>query len=165
MAWEIRQGDVLERLREMPEQSVHCVVCSPPYWGLRDYQLEAQVWSGNLDCQHEWSEELPGHPRGNRGSGSKKAYSGDDVRLSTRGTCCACGAWRGQLGLEPTPQLYIKHLVEIFGEVWRVLRDDGTLWLNLGDSYCSHRENNGLKRKDLCMMPARVAFALQGAGW
>jgi hypothetical protein len=50
-------------------------------------------------------------------------------------SCAACGAWRGQLGLEPTPDLYVEHLVEVFREVWRVLRVDGTIWLNLGDRY------------------------------
>lgn len=92
------------------------------------------------------------------------------------------------LGLEPTPELYVEHIVEIFREVWRVLRDDGTLWLNLGDSYyasgweCSRRNvigagsvpaNDrksgryaaGLKSKDLVGIPWRVAFALQADGW
>jgi DNA modification methylase len=94
----------------------------------------------------------------------------------------------GQIGLEETPQEYIDRLVEIFGEVWRVLRDDGTLWLNLGDSYAgnatgSRKETDksstnrgcafdrpdklppGLKPKDLVGIPWRVAFALQADGW
>jgi DNA modification methylase len=76
------------------------------------------------------------------------------------------GAWRGELGLEPTPELYVQHLVEAFREVRRVLRKDGTLWLNLGDGYAgSARQSNGLKPKDLCGMPWRVALALQADGW
>jgi len=95
----------------------------------------------------------------------------------------------GQLGLEPTPEEYIANLVEVFREVRRVLRDDGTLWLNLGDSYAgswgsaSHDTNGkarragtnqrpptsykqkGLKPKDLVGIPWRVAFALQADGW
>jgi DNA modification methylase len=93
----------------------------------------------------------------------------------------------GQLGLEPTPEEYIEKMVTIFREVRRVLRDDGTLWLNLGDSYCAaapgsrdverwpkqsqndHRGYSklasGLKPKDLCGIPWRVAFALQADGW
>lgn len=89
-----------------------------------------------------------------------------------------------QLGLEPTPELYVEHLVEIFREVRRVLRDDGTVWLNLGDSYAASRNYqvpdnkycdvgnnkssvvpNGLKPKDMCGIPWRVAFALQADGW
>lgn len=132
-------GDCREMLRTLPDESVHCVVTSPPYWGLRDY----------------------GH---------------DD-----------------QLGLEPTPELYVEHMVEVFREVRRVLRRDGTLWLNLGDSYSGSGKGawankdggqkevyipdpdspqallpkvpDGLKPKDLVGIPWRVAFALQADGW
>lgn len=106
--------------------------------------------------------------------------------------CQVCGAWRGHLGLEPSPDLFVEHMVEVFAEVWRVLRDDGTLWLNLGDSYTSGgrssfgNANNkgsggaghnaikdsprpptpaGLKAKDLIGIPWRVALALQAWGW
>jgi site-specific DNA-methyltransferase (adenine-specific) len=107
--------------------------------------------------------------------------------------CSKCGAWKGVIGLEPTPEAYITNMVAVFRQVWRVLRDDGTLWLNLGDSYAvrgnkfgsggetyagihagtgastSRVMHNpkifGLKEKDLCMMPARVAMALQADGW
>ena len=92
----------------------------------------------------------------------------------------------GQLGLESTPEEYVANLVEVFREVKRVLRDDGTLWLNLGDSYsgnCSQASNNGragfgnarerlvnrkgkgLKPKDLVGIPWMVAFALRADGW
>lgn len=91
----------------------------------------------------------------------------------------------GQIGLEETPDQYVQKLVEVFREVRRVLRDDGTLWLNLGDSYagnCSRtstgragmgneregiftRSGDGLKPKDLIGIPWRVAFALQADGW
>jgi len=92
----------------------------------------------------------------------------------------------GQLGLEQTPEAYVKNMVAVFREVWRVLRDDGTLWLNLGDSYIGNmsrasnggragygtpregvfdRGGEGLKNKDLAGIPWRVAFALQSDGW
>ena len=92
----------------------------------------------------------------------------------------------GQLGLEPTSELYVEHMVAIFREVRRVLRKDGTLWLNIGDSYNGSGGAGGdynagglkdgqprflgrdvptLKPKDLCGMPWRVAFALQADGW
>ena len=140
MNFEIRQGDALERLREMPDASVQCVVTSPPYWGLRRYGVE------------------------------------------------------GQLGLEPTPDAYVAKMVEVFREVCRVLRDDGTCWINLGDTYNSrlngsHGGWNGdaydegrnpqrvmndgaaqkpkanLKPKNLVGIPWRLAFALQSDGW
>jgi len=72
--------------------------------------------------------------------------------------------WRGQLGCEPTPDLYVEHMVAVFREVWRVLRDDGTLWVNLGDCYASSG-GGGLKAKDLVGIPWRVAFALREDGW
>jgi DNA modification methylase len=182
--WEIREGHVLDVLADMPPESVQCVVTSPPYWGLRDYEVKAQAWGPSLDCDHVWNEELP--PRRNTGSG----------RL-----CHRCGAWLGCLGLEPNPALYVEHLVDVFAEVRRVLRRDGTLWLNLGDSYaasrsgaagdkttldgsrCAPEESRrameaagrpnrrwhfqpwGVKPKDLVGIPWRVAFALQAVGW
>lgn len=133
-------GDVLQRLSEIPDNSVQTCVTSPPYWGLRDY--------------------------------------GND----------------GQIGLEQTPDDYVAKMLAVFQEVKRVLRDDGTLWLNLGDSYASMRDSKavpdtlrgdsdgtavasaanrnpsnlraaGLKHKDLVGIPWRVAFALQADGW
>ncbi|HCE5819536.1 site-specific DNA-methyltransferase [Pseudomonas aeruginosa] len=134
---EIRVGDCLDALRAMPDQSFHCCITSPPYFGLRDYGMA------------------------------------------------------GQIGLEQTPAEFVARLVEVFREVRRVLRDDGTLWLNLGDSYArkgglgpqggaafaDRRRGNeaicksiqavpdGLKEKDLVGIPWRVAFALQDDGW
>jgi len=132
----IRVGDCREVLRTLPDESVHCVVTSPPYFGLRDYGVA------------------------------------------------------GQIGLEPTPDEFVAEMVAVFREVWRVLRDDGTLWLNLGDSYNGYMANQrgtgleskrqqsrkyiepgaglrfaGLKQKDLIGIPWRVAFALQADGW
>lgn len=141
----IHNGDCLDVLRTLPDESVHCCVTSPPYWGLRDY----------------------GHD--------------------------------GQIGLEETPEAYVSRLVEVFREVRRVLRSDGTLWLNLGDSYGCKGGNNvtglrekqfgegnacgkqfdqrnkiaetasdrttGMRAKNLVGIPWRVAFALQADGW
>lgn len=139
MTWTVLEGDCRDLLRTLPEESVQCCVTSPPYWGLRDYGVE------------------------------------------------------GQLGLERTPEEYVAAMVEVFRDVRRVLRPDGMLWLNLGDSYSggggfspdapSNREGRskqttqgsrlykgrapapGLKPKDLCGIPWRVALALQADGW
>lgn len=100
--YKIMLGDCIESLKTLPEQSVHCCVTSPPYFGLRDYGVD------------------------------------------------------GQIGLEQTPEQYIAKMVDVFREVRRVLCDDGTLWLNLGDSY---------RKKQRLMIPARVALALQDDGW
>ena len=144
MSWKVRQGDALARLREMPDESVHCCVTSPPYFGLRDYGVE------------------------------------------------------GQIGLEPSLDEYLARLVKVFAEVRRVLRSDGTLWLNIGDSYASKprgsdngwdksrltnpsrvqkaqseslrrsrhtASTSGAKQKDLMMVPAQLALALRADGW
>lgn len=133
-------GDVMDRLKEIPDQSARTAITSPPYWGLRDYGEE------------------------------------------------------GQLGAEPTPQEFVDNLVSVMREVKRILTDDGTLWLNLGDSYFNVQNSNRngagqsalggkvrgggeyktqkrsagdlpLKQKDLVGIPWRVAFALQEDGW
>lgn len=134
MAVQIITGDCREVLRTLPNDSVHCVVTSPPYWGLRDYGMAAQI------------------------------------------------------GLEPSPEGFVREMVGLFHEVHRVLRSDGTLWLNLGDSYmgggrgggaenCKQRTNVGsldaapnqrvigYKQKDLVGVPWMVAFALRADGW
>jgi len=144
----ILHGDVLDKLQEIESESIQCCVTSPPYWGLRDYGVD------------------------------------------------------GQLGLEKTPEEYVEKMVKVFAEVRRVLKPEGTLWLNLGDSYAQGgkratkeelqqdaqraRDKNystqayagykgwdrsagtavsGLKVKDLCGIPWRVAFALRQDGW
>lgn len=134
--WEMRQGDALELLRAMPDESVHCCVTSPPYWGHRNYEHD------------------------------------------------------GQIGLEATLDGYLSSLIAVFAEVRRVLRSDGTLWVNIGDTYSGARNGrpgpqadakhhgrtrgwtppqaaggSGLANKQLCGVPWRLAFALQADGW
>ena len=85
-----------------------------PYWSVRDYKLTPQTWDGDPNCTHTW----------------------DDDKKRLQGThCIYCNAWLGNLGMEPTVEMYLEHMVAMFREVWRVLRDDGTLWLNMGDTY------------------------------
>lgn len=127
----ILQGNCLDKLKELPDQSINTCITSPPYWGLRDYGEEKQ------------------------------------------------------LGMEDTPEEFVNNLVEVFREVKRVLRDDGTVWLNLGDTYSATRWSNTpsttgisqshsdivlqkktkLPDKNLVGIPWRVAFALQQDGW
>jgi len=145
---DIRHGDVIAELRKMPERSVHMVVSSPPYYGLRHYNIPASVWGGSAECQHVFPESTSKTLRGKVGDFS--TIDGDQDREGNRpqvidtGSFCACGAWRGCHGLEPTLSLDIMHEVMIWREVRRVLRDDGTLWLNLGDSYCTTAPGTGV---------------------
>ena len=169
----------------LPYESVHCAITSPPYWFLRDYGLAPSVWGGDPDCNHDWSRSFqsPGERSSDDKSGSKQLSANRRDAMPTS-AYCRCGAWSGTLGLEPTPDLFVEHIVEVFREVWRVLRKDGTVWLNMGDSYAANRSYqvtdnkhinvgnesatrvpDGLKPKDLVGMPWRVAFALQADGW
>lgn len=138
----VLQGDCCrERLAELPDESVHCVVTSPPYWGLRDYGTA--TWEGgDVECAHRPSDEAL-----ERGFGRASTLAGTTTSQKQAATArhsCKCGAVRidSQLGLEPTPELYVEHMVAVFREVRRVLRKDGTLWLNLGDSYASSPPGN-----------------------
>ena len=202
----ILQGDCREVLRTLPDASVHCCVTSPPYMGLRDYQTGS--WDGgDQACDHL----MP--PNGVRDKGRDRAACGgtfhdspipNQITQQYRDTCGKCGARRidAQIGLEASPDAYIAEMVAVFRDVRRVLRDDGTLWLNLGDSYANsgsggpnsglaaladryaprvnprnaNRDDTGqvprpakvagaLASKQLLMMPARVALALQTDGW
>jgi DNA modification methylase len=178
----------------LPDNSVHCVVGSPPYYRMRRYEgVEPTVWPsvtyrpmpgmepltlpGDVECEHVWASEQQVTHRLQSNLGDNSTFSTDrnDRIVESQlehATCRICGAWRGTLGNEPTLEMFIGHLVAIFREVRRVLRDDGTMWLNLGDSYVSQggpgqsrRGVPGLKPKDLMMAPHRVALALQADGW
>ena len=143
MTVEIICADVRDGLARFPDGHFHCCVTSPPFWGLRDYGLEPTVWGPG--CEHEWGERLVLDGReytSGRDDGSVGRSQEAQGRHAKGGAFCRrCNAWRGTLGLEPTPELYVEHLVAVMREVRRVLRDDGTLWLNLGDSYTSGGRN------------------------
>ena len=192
-------GDVRKVLKGMPDHSVQCAVTSPPYWGLRDYEIPPSVWGGDLECKHEWEDVTTPSKHTDDGAGGSTLV-GSTTRQeqcqrtpTTHSTCHKCGAWRGCLGLEPTLEMYVEHMLEVCRGLWRVLRDDGTFWLNLGDCYATSpagqtdyapywktggAKNAGktyrgdipkkwgnLKQKDLVMMPARMAISLQADGW
>lgn len=163
-------GDLRECLKNQGEGCIQTCVTSPPYYGLRNYGTEPLIWGGIDTCNHVWGDVIPGSNRGGSGTPTNKSGRGEGYgRASTRGRFCKrCGAWEGHLGLEPTLDLYIDHLVEVFRHVRRVLHGSGTLWLNLGDSYASSPEKAklaNLKPKDMLMVPHRVAMALQEDGW
>lgn len=184
--YQLLHGDALTVLRTLPTSSVHCIVTSPPYYGLRDYGTGTWI-GGDPACDHR-----PGNARrvGATTLSGGTATAGHQQE-GYRQVCGKCGALRqdDQIGLEPTVEEYVARLVAVCEECWRVLRDDGTLWLNLGDSYASNYlgggpksciqkhfplsdrgsvatlRESGLKPKDLIGIPWRVAFALQAAGW
>lgn len=141
----ILEGDVRECLARLADNSVQCVVTSPPYYGLRAYGTNPQIWDGDPACEHEWGSELPCHHPGQvEQSKWKSAEAAGKGQTAGSGSWCQkCSAWKGELGLEPTPELYVQHMTSVFREVRRVLRPDGTLWLNIGDSYWGGKGSNG----------------------
>lgn len=129
----VLHGDCREILKTLSDASVDCCVTSPPYYGLRDYGTGKWI-GGDPSCPHrrlsKYSEKtITGHAQD-----SLKGNVGDAIYKTV---CPLCGAVREdkQIGLEETPEAYIKNLVEVFREVKRVLKEDGTLWVNIGDSY------------------------------
>ena len=176
-------------MSELEDNSVQCVVTSPPYWGLRKYSGEQDlIWGGDNDCGHQWGETeikemdyVQGNPEFARPHREHKNFK------SETNTCSLCGVWKGAYGLEPTPEMYVQHTIEILREIRRVLRKDGVVFWNIGDSYNSKEpstgrsfrrdraevlpgsnrggHSNGLKPKDLCLIPFRIAIAAQEDGW
>lgn len=170
-----------------------------PMPGMTEWLLPAHANPVRFtECDHEWDAWGESHDVRETATKGKtrttdRSYVGDATRRFDGNhqkhahgqTCRKCGAWRGCLGLEPDPNLYIGHLVQVFREVRRVLRKDGTLWLNLGDSYANGGRKTrdaddkltargmgsrpgdpaGIKPKDLMGIPWRAAFALQADGW
>jgi len=144
----IYQGDCLESLRTMESGSVHCVITYPPYYGLRDYGT-AQWEGGDPECDHV-NEKQRNRNLGKDVSEARQGRTADESRLRDGVSkidmiCHKCGARRidQQLGLESTPEEYIDKMVTIFREIRRVLRDDGTVWLNMGDSYWGGKGQSG----------------------
>ena len=156
--------------RDLPleSDSVHCIVTSPPYLGLRTYNLQASPWPQSEaapPCDHQW-QTRPG-----TGTIPPQHYCQNP----------ACQAWLGTYGSEPSIEEYISHTILIFRELRRVLRPDGSLWLNIADSYntagirlrqtppgasdAPRRTREDPKPKDLLLMPARISLALQQDGW
>lgn len=139
----------------LADNSVQCVVTSPPFWGLRKYAGNQELaWNGREDCEHRFSDESigvneavgnwqqaengPGLATGKpqtRFRGDTKAAGERKRTMIVRATCVRCGAWRGAYGQEPTVSMFVEHTIQILCEIRRVLRADGVVFLNLGDSY------------------------------
>ncbi len=181
------QGDVREKLFELPSDFFDCIVTSPPYFGLRDYGTA--TWEGgDPACDHVGrdSRSVSGGPgKQYSNAGSNRVYSGS----------CSCGARRidAQIGLEPTLDAYLETMVAVCRELRRVLKPSGVCFINIGDSFAtgttaarnptstqgqqvpaswSNRSQSvrcgtplGLKTKDLMLVPQRLGIALQADGW
>jgi site-specific DNA-methyltransferase (cytosine-N4-specific) len=164
----ILHGHVLNELKKLPSNSINMVFTSPPYWGLRNYNTNPQIWGGDEHCKHEW---VYGSKKGiSGGTKSEKVQIKDQtnfqiVKDTKYAFCLKCNAWLGELGQEPTHQLFVEHLLLIFNEVKRVLTDDGSCWVNLGDSYSGLGSNTNVPNKSLIGIPDRFKIAMIDSGW
>lgn len=134
----VLEGHVIDVLKSLPDESVQMCCTSPPFYGLRNYQTQPQVWGGDPECNHQWTRFVRKGTSGGTKSAKVQIKGEQNFQIisdSEQAICSECGAWRGELGSESSPELFVDHLVQIFREVKRVLRKDGTFWCNLGDSY------------------------------
>lgn len=183
-------------LKQLDSGCIDMVMTSPPYWSLRNYGAESiLVWDENTCCVHEWGKKK--ERRINLQAGNpifRRKWCEDAGGKSSGEFCKKCQAWRGQLGLEPSFSLYIDHLCSIFDEIRSVLKNSGTLWVNLGDTYNGSGGAGGFKngkRKDhvqfgktvkeesqsmptnirdypkkcLCLIPFRFTVEMVKRGW
>ena len=137
MTIKLKIGDNRKKMKEIEDGSIDCVVTSPPYWDLRNYDTPPLVFDGDPNCEHEWSDNI--YVRNNdQTAGEKQKTNKGNAERDTplvNAFCVKCNAWKGQLGLEFTPELYIKHLVDTFDIVKSKLKNEGTCFVNIGTTY------------------------------
>ena len=147
----IIHGNALSILKEFPSDSIDCFVTSSPYYGLRTYDTSPQIWGGNPNCNHTLEDHIQ-KPKGGRNLPDNMPNTGNDritqkmdnPRFGVKSQFCSiCNAWIGELGQEPSHLMFIDHLVEIYMECARVLKPEGTMWLNIADSYSGSNQGNG----------------------
>jgi len=187
-------GDCRKVMSDWPPNCIDFVMFSPPFWGLRDYGEEAEsVWDEDENCGHKWGDKIP-HPQSKSGKhtsdielGAKDAQHQVREEGDMGSFCQKCGAWKGQLGLEPDYRMYVQHLVEVGREIKRILKPSGSWYLNLGDTYAGSgmgrssvdpkwegarkgevdppQQSSSISAKCKMLMPYRVALALIDDGW
>ena len=138
-------GHNIAIMERMPNDSVDMCIYSPPYFGLRFYGTNFQIWGGDKDCEHDFINYTQKGQTG--GTSSKlmlkrkkrlKAFNNRNYQIfqdTSPAFCSECSAWYGELGNEPSFDLFVEHLLLVNKEIKRILKPHGTLWVNLGDTY------------------------------
>src|SRR5437660_9503065 len=129
-------ADTLSYTKKLPDNSIDTILFSTPYWSLRDYKIEPVIFGGDSNCEHGFNSikkpKVGGFAPETANVGNNKKIERTD---SYSGICSKCGAWRGQLGQELTWHDYISHMVEICKELKRVMKEGGSMWVNIGDTF------------------------------
>lgn len=198
MVYNIINKNVLDALKDLPDESVDCIITSPPYYSKRQYKGNDVVWGDDVNCEHEWIPYKDYKDNLRFRDPNKVSDVGNNANIKifsnpaiTNSVCSKCGAWKGQLGLEPIYQMYIEHLMMVTRELKRVLKKTGVLFWNIDDSSASsggssrHRGypdpkwlkgragdfdepaayNQGIKPKSMMLLPERFALAMIDDGW
>ncbi len=135
-------GHVINVLQSFPDESVDLMATSPPYWGQRNYGTDHQLWGGDPKCEHIFQP----YDLIKRGGPRLKETAG--ARFESNGNVCIkCGGYFGELGAEPTPDLFVTNLVSVFDEVKRVLKSSGSIYVNLSDTYSGSLNGYGIKNQ------------------
>ena len=187
-------GNALTELKKIPNNCIDTIITSTPYWGLRNYHTEPQIWDEDENCQHEWNDNLVVKRSGGGNSG-KISHNTICHFENISNFCSKCGAWKGSLGLELNFDSFLSHLYQIFDECKRILKKTGSCWVVLSDTYAGsgngswnapieqrgkqYRKtcnidqeylappirNNTLPDKCLCLIPQRFAIGMCERGW
>lgn len=170
----VLHGNVLDRIADIATESIDCVATSPPYYLARHYPGTEAVWAmtkPQTECPHpEWFLIPPPRIRyaGDAGEGSKQEGNGSaQYTIPATHGCEECGAWKGSLGMEPTPEMFVEHLTHVFAKVARTLTPTGTMFVVMGDSYVGDPKGYGPghKKKDLLLIPSALGMSLKRSGW
>lgn len=152
-------GHVLTELRKLPDESVDLCLTGPPFYRCEDWGNEPQIWdiyTHQKDCEHEFF--IAGAMTMIVNQSAVEYYGQRVHHIGDSKFCSKCNAWCGNLGLEPTIDLYVKHMTTIFNEVKRVLKNNGSCWTVMGDTY-------DYPGQSLLMIPERLASAMVDKGW
>jgi DNA modification methylase len=204
MTFKIITGNALEVSSQIEPSSVQCLISSPPYYRMRQYGVD-YIWDGDKNCEHEWidlgAKRVPAKrdhsPDGGFGDTRNiETYRAETSQVISNGNVCSkCGAWRGELGWEKSPEEYVRHLADIFESIKPSLTDTAVVWVNLGDTFAGSQKGlwkkngtfvaggkqatnkgsigitpvdikqYGYKNKDLLMIPHLFAQEMRKRGW
>ncbi len=199
-------GNSVKTLSEIEPESIDCSISSPPYYAQRNYGTGFDfTWDNNNGCDHEFEgtveENIPVYQKQDYdASPRQQGWTDDKVSSTVERTnidksgryCKKCNSWQGQLGLEPKIELYVDHLCQIYDQIYTLLKPEGSIWVNLGDTYMGTggpmtpnmiknkkkyrngnsdeiykvgKKDSSLPKKCLALVPYRFAIEMMNRGW